>query len=83
LLGKTPTERNAIVIDRFFETKRQALTWANTHPHFVPVRVITPALKTAPEEATPPLRAIAVKPNYVRIADASGSRGALRLPKVH
>ena len=84
LLGKTPTERNALVIDRFFETKRQALVWANTHPHFVPVQVITPAaLKTAAGETAPPLRAIAVKPTYVRLADASGSRGALRLSKVH
>src|SRR4051794_15592413 len=40
--GKTYSERNAIVIDRFFETKQQALAWANTNPHFIPVRVFTP-----------------------------------------
>src|ERR1044072_8299031 len=27
-LGRTAVERNAIVIDRFFETKREALSWA-------------------------------------------------------
>src|SRR5262245_22786178 len=27
--GRTASERNAIVIDKFFETKRQALAWAN------------------------------------------------------
>ena len=83
LLGKTPSERNAIVIDRFFETKRQALSWANSHPHFIPVRVITPALKTVAAETTAPLRAIAVKPTSRRLTDAGGSRGAIRLPKVH
>ena len=42
LLGKTPLERSALVIDRFFESKGQALAWANSHPHFMPVRVVTP-----------------------------------------
>jgi hypothetical protein len=39
--GRTSEEKSAIVIDRFFETKRQALTWANTHPLFMPVQVVT------------------------------------------
>jgi 3D (Asp-Asp-Asp) domain-containing protein len=43
--GHTLQERNAIVIDRFFETKRQALTWAKTHPLFMPVRVLAPPAK--------------------------------------
>jgi hypothetical protein len=38
--GRTSFERNAIVIDRFFETKRQALSWANRHPAFMAVRVL-------------------------------------------
>jgi 3D (Asp-Asp-Asp) domain-containing protein len=38
--GRTSFERNAIVVDRFFETKRQAISWANTHPAFMPVRVV-------------------------------------------
>ena len=40
--GRTPNERNAIVIDRFFETKRQALAWAARHPLFMPVKVVGP-----------------------------------------
>ena len=40
--GRTPTERSALVIDRFFETKGQALRWANNHPHFMTVRVLSP-----------------------------------------
>jgi 3D (Asp-Asp-Asp) domain-containing protein len=38
--GRTHYERNAIVIDKFFETKRQALAWANSNPPFVSVKVI-------------------------------------------
>ena len=45
--GRTPSERNAIVIDRFFETKRQALSWANTHPAFMTVQVIPPNSRSA------------------------------------
>jgi 3D (Asp-Asp-Asp) domain-containing protein len=84
LAGKTPTERSALVIDRFFETKRQALAWANTHPHFIPVRVI------APGSPIPRLTAKAPSPRAVRPAsnqppsqNSTGSRVALKLPKIH
>jgi hypothetical protein len=40
--GRTAIERNALVVDRFFETKRQALVWANAHPEFITVQVIPP-----------------------------------------
>ena len=40
--GRTASERNALVIDRFFETKRHALSWANAHPEFITVQVIPP-----------------------------------------
>ena len=38
-LGRSTTERNAIVVDRFFDTRQKALAWENTHPHFMMVRV--------------------------------------------
>jgi 3D (Asp-Asp-Asp) domain-containing protein len=38
--GRTVNERNAIVIDRFFETKREALSWASRNPLFMTVRVV-------------------------------------------
>ena len=73
LSGKTPTEKNALVIDRFFETKSQALAWANSHPHFIPVQVVTPG-STIPRVATakpaPPPQ------------NPAGSRGAFKLPKI-
>jgi 3D (Asp-Asp-Asp) domain-containing protein len=40
--GRTSSERSAIVVDRFFETKRQALSWARTHPLFMPVKIVAP-----------------------------------------
>src|SRR5438094_1818413 len=43
--GRSAAERNAIVIDRFFDTKQKALAWAKTHPHFMTVRILTPGTK--------------------------------------
>ncbi len=42
LSGRSADERNAIVIDRFFETKGQALAWANRNPQFMTVRIQSP-----------------------------------------
>jgi 3D (Asp-Asp-Asp) domain-containing protein len=44
--GRTAYERNAVVIDRFFETKREALSWASRNPLFMTVRVVPPNLRT-------------------------------------
>ena len=43
--GHNTAQRNALVIDRFFETKREAVAWTNAHPQFITVRVITPDSK--------------------------------------
>src|SRR5438105_15095411 len=48
--GRTSYERSAIVIDKFFENKRQALAWANSNPPFVSVKVVPPG---APAVAKP------------------------------
>jgi 3D (Asp-Asp-Asp) domain-containing protein len=40
--GRGAAERNAIVIDRFFDTKQRALAWAKANPHFMVVQVRTP-----------------------------------------
>src|SRR5437868_8509466 len=42
LSGRNAAERNAVVVDRYFETKAQALAWERTHPHFVRVRIVPP-----------------------------------------
>jgi 3D (Asp-Asp-Asp) domain-containing protein len=40
--GRSAAERNAVVIDRFFDTKQKALAWAKANPHFMVVQVRTP-----------------------------------------
>jgi hypothetical protein len=45
--GHGLSERNAIVIDRFFDAKEKALAWAKANPHFVMVRVGTPDTEAA------------------------------------
>jgi len=40
--GRSAAERNAIVIDRFFDSKQNALAWARANPHFMVVQVCTP-----------------------------------------
>ena len=40
LAGHTVSQRNAVVIDRFFESKEAALSWESKHPHFMTVRVV-------------------------------------------
>lgn len=47
--GRTAAERNAPVIDRFFESRAEAKAWENSHPHFMTVRVVT----AGPEVAVP------------------------------
>jgi 3D (Asp-Asp-Asp) domain-containing protein len=46
--GRTAYERSAIVVDRFFETKGQALAWASRNPAFMAVRVIPPSYRPQP-----------------------------------
>lgn len=53
LLGRTALERNAIVIDRFFETKQQALSWAARNPYFMYVRISPPDLRSGPSFTQP------------------------------
>ena len=47
LCGRSAAERNAIVIDRFFDTKQDALAWAKANPHFMVVQICTPDVEVA------------------------------------
>ena len=40
--GHNAAERNAVVVDRYFETKSQAVAWEKSHPHFMKLRVVRP-----------------------------------------
>jgi 3D (Asp-Asp-Asp) domain-containing protein len=42
LCGHTVSQLKAIVVDRFFETKREAMAWMNAHPHFMTLKVVRP-----------------------------------------
>ena len=48
--GRTASQRNAIVVDRFFETKRDAMAWTNAHPHFMTLQVVRPGSHPEPTE---------------------------------
>ena len=40
--GRTAAQRNAIVVDRFFETKHEAVEWSNAHSAFMILQVVPP-----------------------------------------
>jgi hypothetical protein len=42
--GRCAAEKNALVIDRFFETRGQALAWTKAYGRFMTVRVVTPEI---------------------------------------
>ena len=41
--GCTIYEKTALVIDKFFETRKEALNWAACHPLFIPLQILPPA----------------------------------------
>lgn len=60
--GRTALERSALVIDRFFETKQQALSWANRNPYFMLVQVSPPDFHSLPI----PAKSLRVIPQDIR-----------------
>jgi 3D (Asp-Asp-Asp) domain-containing protein len=48
--GRTANQRNAIVVDRFFETRREAVAWANAHSEFMTLLVVPPGSGPGPTE---------------------------------
>ena len=50
LCGRTASQLKAIVVDRFFETKRKAVGWSNAHSEFMMLRVIPPGSASGPTE---------------------------------
>src|SRR5438067_13646339 len=42
LTGRTPSQRNAIVVDKFFETKGAAVAWTSAHPAFMTLQIVPP-----------------------------------------
>ena len=48
--ARTASQRNAIVVDRFFETKREADAWSNAHSEFMTLRVVPPGSRAEQTE---------------------------------
>jgi hypothetical protein len=42
LSGRNRAEREAMVVDRYFETKSQAMAWEKSHPQFMQIQIVTP-----------------------------------------
>ena len=50
LCGRIASQLKAIVVDRFFATKREADGWSNAHSEFMMLRVIPPGSASGPTE---------------------------------
>src|ERR1700737_2594259 len=50
LCGRTASHLKAIVVDRFFETKREADAWSNAHSEFMILQVVPRESHAEPSE---------------------------------
>src|SRR5437899_6294864 len=50
LCGRTASQLKAIVVDRFFETEREAMAWTNAHPYFMTLQIVWPGSHPEPSE---------------------------------
>jgi 3D (Asp-Asp-Asp) domain-containing protein len=50
LCGRTASQLKAIVVDRFFDTKREADAWTNAHSEFMTLQVVLPGSRSGPTE---------------------------------
>jgi 3D (Asp-Asp-Asp) domain-containing protein len=50
LCGRTASQLKAIVVDRFFETKQEAMAWTNAHPHFMTLQIFRPGSQAESSE---------------------------------
>ena len=46
--GRTASQLKAIVVDRFFDTKREADEWTNAHSEFMMLRVVPAGTRSEP-----------------------------------
>jgi 3D (Asp-Asp-Asp) domain-containing protein len=82
LSGRNNFERSALVIDKFFETKREALAWANKNPPFVQVRVVPPNVASMAKPNITNSQRIALNPQPIATDTRSVTAGgfAVRNP---
>jgi 3D (Asp-Asp-Asp) domain-containing protein len=77
--ARTADERSAIVIDKFFETKHQALTWANSNPPFVNVKVLPPNAPAVSKPNITNTQPIALTPPAPAKTTTGGSTSAMTI----
>jgi len=56
--GRNRAEREAMVVDRYFETRSQARAWEKSHPHFMQIQIVTPEKAKAITHNSPPRPAL-------------------------
>ena len=66
--GRNRAEREAIVVDRYFETRSQALAWEKSHPHFMEIQIVTPEKVKAVANHSAPQPAAATPPASMSIS---------------
>jgi 3D (Asp-Asp-Asp) domain-containing protein len=64
MTGRTISQRNAIVIDRFFESKEAALSWESRHPRFMTVRIVPSGSRDESKEAVAALNGVERTPAF-------------------
>src|SRR2546423_10344843 len=64
LSGRNRAEKEAMVVDRYFETKSQAMAWEKSHPHFMKIQIVTPGKMEAVTNHSPP-RPVALQPAFL------------------
>src|SRR5437764_8205131 len=79
--GRNRAEREAMVVDRYFETKSQALAWEKSHPHFMKIQIVTPGKAKALANKVPP-RPLPPTPRArsISLPPAFAARRSLALP---
>jgi hypothetical protein len=53
LSGRNRAEKEALVVDRYFEARSQALAWEKLHPHFMKIQIVAPGKVKAVSNNSP------------------------------
>ena len=73
LCGRTASQLKAIVVDRFFETKREAMAWTTAHSEFMILQVVPRGSHPEPTEP----EAITMK--IARVPPSSSERQKIKI----
>jgi 3D (Asp-Asp-Asp) domain-containing protein len=83
--ARTAAQREALVIDRFFESKEAALSWAEAHPQFMTVHVQSPETARRIAETITPDGTLKVgtgEKSQAKVATRPASKPQVRAPSL-